>query len=674
MRLLKSIAMVVVCAAMALAQQNTPAAIPGFDINALDRSVDPCVNFYKFACGNWMANNSIPADQSRWGRFNELAERNRQLLKDILEKASVASPQRSAVEQKIGDYYAACMNEAAINKLGAKPIAAELDRIAAIKDLTSLIDAVAYLNRQGTRAMFGFYPRADMHDASIMIANLDQGGLSLPDRDYYLRTDAKSVETRDKYVAHVQKMFELLGDSPEAAAAEAKTVLRIETALAKASLDRVARRDPKNSDHKMSTSELAKLAPEVDFNRYFVEIQAPKFVSLNIGNPEFFKALNTTLKSEPLADWKTYLRWHVLNSAAPMLSDAFVNEDFEFDGKYLSGTKELQPRWKRCVTSTDRGLGEALGQLYVEKTFGAEGKQRTREMVQAIFAAMSRDIDSLDWMSAATKKAAHEKLVKVADNIGYPDKWRDYSSVEIVRDDAFGNLRRARAFEFARQMKKIGNPVDRKEWGMTPPTVNAYYNPSRNDINFPAGILQPPFYDNKLDDAVNFGGIGSVIGHELTHGFDDQGAKFDPAGNLRDWWTPQDQAEFQKRGQCLTDEYAGFVAVEDVHLNGKLTLGENTADNGGVRLSYMALEQRLKDKPQGLIDGFTPEQRFFLGYAQIWCQNITPQSARLLAQTDPHSPGQYRVNGVVVNAPEFQKAFHCNAGQPMVRENACRTW
>ncbi|MFB3813550.1 MAG: M13 family metallopeptidase [Terriglobales bacterium] len=675
MHLLKSIAVVLVCAGIALAQNAAaPAAIPGFDIKALDRNVDPCVDFYRFACGTWMANNPIPPDQSRWGRFNELAERNRYVLREILENAAGPHANRSANEQKIGDFYASCMDEKTVNQLGAQPIEPELKRIAEVKDRTGLMDAVAHLHARGTRALFAFHPMADLHDAANMVANVDQGGLTLPDRDYYTRTDAKSVETRDKYVAHVQRMFELLGDKPEVAAAEAKTVLAVETELAKASMDRVARRDPRNRDHKMTTEELAKLAANFQFARYFAAVDAPKMTALNVGNPEFFKAVNAALETIPLADWKTYLRWHLLRASANLLSDAFVNQQFEFDGKYLSGAKELQPRWKRCTQMTDRLLGEALGELYVQKAFGGDAKQRTRQMVRDIFAAMSKDIDALDWMSPATKKAAHEKLSQVADNIGYPDKWRDYSKVKIVRGDLVGNAERAGAFEFARQVGKVGKPVDRKEWSMTPPTVNAYYSPSRNDINFPAGILQPPFYDNTLDDAVNFGGIGSVIGHELTHGFDDQGAKFDPVGNLRDWWIKEDFAEFQKRGQCLVDEYSNFVAVEDVRLNGKLTLGENTADNGGVRLSFMALQERLKDKPVGLIDGFTPEKRFFLGYAQIWCQNVTPQNARLLAQTDPHSPGQYRVNGVVANMPEFHKAFNCKPGQPMVRENACRTW
>jgi endothelin-converting enzyme/putative endopeptidase len=651
------------------------AAIPGFDIDALDRSIDPCVDFYRFACGTWMAKNPIPGDESRWGRFNELALRNREVLHQILEGVAAPNPKRSALEQKIGDYYASCMDENAISALGVKPIQSDLNRIAAIKDRTGLIDTVAYLNTVGVRGLFGFFPMADMHDATMTIANVDQGGLSLPDRDYYLKIDPKTVETREKYLAHVQKMFELLGDKPETAAAEAKTVLSVETELAKAAMDRTERRDPNKRDHKMSVAELQALAPNFEFTRYFAGVSAPKFETLNVGNPEFFKSINTVLNTVPVADWRVHLRWHLLRSSASMLPKPFVEEEFNFWRHYLAGQKEMEPRWKRCVASTDMHLGEALGEIYVDRTFGVEGKQRTLKMVEAIEKAMGDDIRSLAWMTDTTKQAAHGKLAKIANNIGYPDKWRNYSTVKVVRGDAIGNMRRAASFETQRQINKIGKPVDRKEWGMTPPTVNAYYRPSNNDINFPAGILQPPFFDSHMDDAVNFGGIGSVIGHELTHGFDDQGAKFDPVGNLSNWWSPQDLAEFQKRSDCIADEYSGFVAVAEVHLNGRLTLGENTADNGGVRLSYMALQDRLKTNPQtSLIDGFTPEQRFFLGYAQIWCQNVTPENSRMLAKTDPHSPGQYRVNGVVVNMPEFQKAFSCKAGQPMVSANACRTW
>lgn len=652
----------------------TAPAIPGFDINALDRSADPCVNFYQFACGSWMRNNPIPSDQTRWGRFDDLQHRNGDSLRQILETAAVPSATRTPLEAKIGDFYASCMDEGVIEELGTKPVDAELARITAVPDRTQLIDAIARLNALGVRAVFSIYPLADLHDATTMVANLDQGGLTLPDRDYYLKTDPKSVETRQKYLAHVEAMFRLLGDSEAQAKSEARVVLALETELARAAMDRVQRRDPAMRDHKMTTAQLAGMAPNLEFPRYFAAIQAPSFQRLNVANPTFFVDIDNLLQTLPLADWKTYLRWRFLASTAGMLPSGFVNQQFAFNDQYLGGAKTIEPRWRRCVKRTDSELGEALGQLYVQRAFGAGSKERMLEMVSLIEQAMGKDIDQLDWMAPGTKKAAHEKLAKVSNNIGYPDKWRDYSKFEVVRGDAMGNLIRGSGFEFARQMNKIGKPVDRKEWSMSPPTVNAYYNPSRNDINFPAGILQPPFFDKNIDDAVNFGGIGAVIGHELTHGFDDQGAKYDGAGNLRDWWEPADLAEFQKRGNCLADEYSKFVATDDVHLDGRLTLGENSADNGGVRISYMALMKRLEGTNPPPIDGFTPEQRFFLGYAQIWCQNVTPQAARLRAKTDPHSPGEYRVNGVVVNSAEFQKAFGCKAAQPMVSANACRTW
>jgi endothelin-converting enzyme/putative endopeptidase len=657
-------------------QPSAPAAkISGFDARALDRTADPCADFYQFACGAWMANNPVPHDQTRWGRFNELQEHNREVLHQILEGLRTPPPSVSAVERKVGDYYASCMDEPAINALGRKPIQPELDRVATVKDRTTLIDTIAGLNRQGVRALWSFGSGPDLHDATMTIAHVDQGGLSLPDRDYYLKTDAKSVEIRAKYQVHVQKMFELLGDKPEVAAAEAQTVLSLEAELAKASLDRVSRRDPKKRDHKMSVADLQALAPNFEFPRYFAAASAPKFDTLNVEVPDYFKTINGALATIPLADWKTYLRWRIVDSAAPMLSKNFVDEDFNFWRQYLAGQKEIQARWKRCVAYTDLSLGEALGQLYVERVFPPESKRQMLNLVGGIDQAMGKDIQTVSWMSDSTKQAAQAKLAKVVNNIGYPDKWRDYTNLNVMRGDALGNLRRGAAFENQRQIDKVGKPVDRKEWEMTPPTVNAYYRASENDINFPAGILQPPFFDPAMDDAVNFGGIGAVIGHELTHGFDDQGAKYDAVGNLRDWWTDQDIAEFEKRGQCLADEYSSFVPVADVHLNGRLTLGENTADNGGVRLSYMALQDRLKAHPAASkIDGFTPEQRFFLAFAQIWCQNITPESARMLATTDPHSPGRFRTNGVLVNMPEFQSAFSCKAGQAMVSQKACRTW
>jgi len=643
----------------------------------MDKTVDPCVDFYRYACGTWMKNNPVPADKSRWGRFDELYENNLYILRDILVQAQ-APGQHSPTEKMVGDFYAACMDEATIEKKGVTPLAPELERINAAKSKAALIKEIAYLHQHATPALFAFYPQPDMHDSNATIAYIDQGGISLPDRDYYIKDDAKSVETRQKYLAHVQKMFELAGDSPDVAAAEAKTVLSIETTLAQASMDRTQRRDPKTRDHKMTVAEIAANAPNFDLATYFGSNGSPKFNTLNVGNPDFFKQVNSQLDSVSLADWKTYLRWKVINSHAQGLSKAFVEEDFLFNGKYMSGQQEMEPRWKRCVKATDQNLGMALGQLYVDKTFGPEGKARTLKMVKAIETAMQQDMGQLTWMSDTTKKQAYEKLNAIVNNIGYPDQWRDYSSVVIKADDYAGNTERADAFEVKRQYNKIDKPTDRKDWNMTPPTVNAYYRPPMNDINFPAGILQPPFYGKVMDDAVNYGGIGVVIGHELTHGFDDQGRKYDAQGNFRDWWTAEDGKGFEQRADCTAKEYSSFVAVKDdkgeVKLNGKLTLGENTADNGGLKLAYMALTDIIGNTPVKPIDGFTPQQRFFLAYGQIWCQNVTDQEARKRVLTDPHSPGEWRVNGAVQNSAAFQQAFGCTAGQPMVSANACRVW
>ncbi len=655
-----------------------PKQIPAFDVTAIDKTADPCVDFYQYACGNWMQANPIPADKARWGRFDELAEHNLYILRDILQKSETPG-QQSPVARKVGDFYSACMDETPVEKQGVAPIEPELQRIAAIKTRQQLIQEIGALHRSGISALFSFGQMPDMHDSRQTIANIDQGGLSLPDRDYYLKDDAKSTETRQKYVEHVPKMFELAGDKPEVAQQEAKTVLAVETGLAKAAMDRTARRDPKNRDHMMPASDADKLAPNFELTKYFAESGAPSFTSLNVGNPDFFKAVNEQLATLPVNDWKTYLRWRVIDVNAPLLSKVFVDEDFEFNGAYMSGQKEIEPRWKRCVQYTDRNLGMALGQLYVDQTFGAEGKERTLKLVHAIEDAMHQDIGELTWMSDTTKQKAYEKLSTVVNNIGYPDTWRDYSTVVVQSDDFAGNVRRATGFEVQRQRNKISKPTDRKDWGMSPPTVNAYYRGNMNDINFPAGILQPPFYSQSADDAVNFGGIGVVIGHELTHAFDDQGRKFDAYGNLTDWWTKEDAKAFEERASCTADEYSGFVTVKDekggdIKLNGRLTLGENTADNGGLKLAYMALEKIIGGQPMEPIDGYTPEQRFFLSYGQIWCQNVTEQQARKLAIIDPHSPGRWRANGAVQNSAGFEKAFNCKPGQPMVSQNACRVW
>jgi putative endopeptidase len=580
------------------------------------------------------------------------------------------------VMQKTGDMYQSCMDETAVNQKGVAPLKPELDRIAAISNRDQFIETVAYLQSLRVPALFAFGAQADMHSAGMQVANVGQGGLGLPDRDYYLDSDAKSVETRQKYVEHVANMFVLLGDSPDAAKKEAQAVLEIETKLAEASFKRVQMRDPKNRDHKMKVSELTTLAPNFEFDRYFGARSGPNFTEINVVPPDFFQKVNPVINSVSIDDWKTYLRWHAVRAAAPQLSQPFVEENFNFQDKYLSGAKEIQPRWKRCVQLTDGSLGEALGQPYVQETFGADGKTRMLKMVNALEEALGDDIQGLDWMTPDTKKQAEKKLQAISNKIGYPDKWRDYGTVNIVRGDLLGNTQRARAFEVRRNLNKIGQPLDKNEWGMTPPTVNAYYNPPENNINFPAGILQPPFFDKTADDAVNFGGIGVVIGHELTHGFDDQGSKYAADGTFTNWWTDADRQEFDKRTTCVADEYSSFVAVEDVHLNGRLTLGENTADNGGIHIALMALRKAMaKDaKAAQTKEGFTPEQRFFLGFAQVWCENRTPESARLLAKTDPHSPGEYRVVGTVQNNADFAKAFNCKTGQKMVSANACHVW
>jgi putative endopeptidase len=663
--------------AAAPTDEGKPVSRPkSFDLDAMDKSVNPCEDFYEYACGNWRKKNPIPPDQARWGRFNELAEYNRQLLHQILEKDSAMNPKRTPVQQKIGDMYESCMDEKAVNAKGKAPLKPELDRIGAISNKDQLMATVAYLQSMGVQAMFGFGAQPDLHNASMMIAGVSQGGLGLPDRDYYLAQDEKSKETRTKYLDHVATMFKLLGDSPETAGKEAQTVMDIETKLADAAFERVKMRDPKNRDHKMKVSELATLAPNFEFTRFFASTGAPGFTEVNVVPPDFFQKLNPVIDSVSIPDWKTYLRWHVVHSAAPWLSDDFVNANFDFYGKYLSGQKELQARWKRCVQTTDGLLGEALGQPYVDETFGKEGKERMLQMVNALEEALGEDIQHLDWMTPDTKKKAEEKLKAISNKIGYPDKWRDYGTVKIVRGDLLGNARRARAFEIKRNWNKIGKPLDKKEWSMSPPTVNAYYSAANNDINFPAGILQPPFFDKSADDAVNFGGIGVVIGHELTHGFDDQGSKFDPSGNLTNWWTDTDRQEFEKRTGCIADEYSKFSPVDDVHLNGRLTLGENTADNGGSHIALIALRKRIEHDPKlaETKEGFTPEQRFWLGFAQVWCQNQTDESSRLLAKTDPHSPGKFRVIGTIQNSADFAKAFGCKPGDKMVSENACHVW
>ena len=658
---------------VASAQNTTnPPDQPVLDVSSMDKTVDPCVDFYTYSCGGWMKKNPVPPDQSSWSAYSKLQDETLLRLRGILEAATAGGSERTPVQQKIGDYYASCMDEKTVEAAGAAPLKPGLQEINNLSSKDELANMAVRMADEGV--LFNFGSQQDYRDANQVIAGLDQGGLGLPDRDFYLKDDAKSLELRKAYLAHVQKVFELLGDKPEVAARESDTVMRIETALAKGSLTQVERRNPKNLDHKMSNQQLASLSPAFHWNEYFTKAGLPPVQSLNVATPEFFKTLDAQLKNEDLASWKTYLRWHLAHSDAPYLSSNFVNANFDFYGKTLRGAEELRPRWKRCVGYVDDDLGEALGQAYVDKYFGAEAKQNALKMVREIEAAMEQDINSLTWMRPSTKQHALEKLHAVVNKIGYPDKWRDYSKLQIVRGDEIGNVTRAREFEFHRDLGKIGKPVDRGEWGMTPPTVNAEYNPQRNDINFSAGVLQPPLFDAKSDAAPNYGNTGGTIGHELTHAFDDEGRQFDAHGNLTDWWTPEDAKNFEQRASCISDQYSGYTIIDDIKINGKLTLGEDVADLGGLLLAYMAWKADTQGQDLQPIDDLTPEQRFFIAYGQSWCTNERDETKRLRATVDPHSPEKYRADGVVSNMPEFQQAFHCKPGSPMVRENACRVW
>ncbi|MGA8300042.1 MAG: M13 family metallopeptidase [Terriglobales bacterium] len=651
---------------------------PVLDVSFMDKTVDPCVDFYTYSCGGWMKNNPIPPDQSNWNTYSKLEDENRAQLRSILEEAAKPDSARSSVTQKIGDYYASCMDESAIEKLGIQPLLPELQRIALLKskqDFAGYISTTQYPpSLYGGGALFTFRSNQDFKDSTQVIAEVDQGGLGLPDRDYYTKTDAKSEEVRKAYLAHVAKMLELVGDAPADAAKEAAIVMRIETALAKGQMTRVERRDPPKLYHKMTTEEFRKLAPAFAWNTYFSKTGAGSLSSLNVVSPDYFRLLNEELDHESLADWKGYLRWHAVHEAANDLSSALVNENFNFYGKTLRGRQALPPRWKRCTNDVDEDLGEALGQAYVARYFSPEAKRAALVIVQEIEAAMQGEIQTLPWMGSATKEQALTKLHAIANKIGYPDQWRDYSALEVVRGDHIGNSQRASWFEFHRWLAKIGKPVDRNEWGMSPPTVNAYYDPQKNDINFPAGVLQPPLFSAHSDAAPNYGDTGATMGHELTHAFDDEGSQFDANGNLRNWWTDADRKEFEKRAQCVVDQYSSYTIIDDIKINGKLTNGEDLADLGGTLLAYLAWKQDTAGQKLGPIEGLTPAQRFFVAYGQSWCSNEREENKRLRATVDPHSPEKYRANGVVANMPEFREAFQCKAGQPMVRENSCRVW
>jgi putative endopeptidase len=649
---------------------------PSLDVTAMDRSVDPCADLYQYSCGNWKKNNPIPPDQTSWAVYSKLYVDNLTFLRGILEQA--ASDNRGdTVTREIGDFYGACMDESTVEKRGLSAIKPDLDAIAKLKSVRDVTSLAARLQfAYGRPIIFENGSTQDPDDSEQQIADLDQGGLGLPDRDYYTKDDAKSKETRDRYLQHVQKTFELSGDPPTTAKNNAETVMRLETALARASWTRVERRDPYNLKHKMKIADLAQLAPNIDWPAYYKELQYPRFEIVNVEAPNFFKQVSAELTAEPLGNWKTYFRFHVVNSASPYLSSAFVQENFDFYRKYLRGAKELQPRWKRCVQYTDNNLGEALGQVYVRKVFSPELKASTLDMVWGIEDAMGERIRQLDWMSPETKAQALAKLHAIRNKVGYPDKWRDYSSVKIARDDFARNMERTEEFERRRDINKVGQPVDHGEWDMSPPTVNAYYSDQMNDINFPAGVLQPPLYDAKMDDAPNYGDTGGTIGHELTHGFDDAGSQFDAKGNLRNWWTKDDRERFDARTKCVQDQYAQYIVVDDIHINSKLTLGEDVADLGGEILAYMAWKGATKNKSLQPMDGLTPEQRFFVGFAQWDCANERDEDMRVRAITDQHSPAKYRINGVVLNMPEFGQVFSCRAGQPLVKpaDQVCHVW
>jgi putative endopeptidase len=650
---------------------------PSLNLESMDRSVDPCVDFYHYSCGGWQKQNPIPPDQTSWSVYSKLYQDNLNFLRGILEAAAKPTPGRDAVTREIGDFYAACMDEAAANQRGISPLKPQLDAIAALESAQQIAPIVSRLQLAYARdVLFSSGSSQDPDDSEQEIAELAQGGLGLPDRDYYVKTDAKMQEARDRYVQHLQKVFELAGENSPNAKQDAATVMRLETALAKASLTRVEQRDPYKLKHKMSLAELTQLVPNFDWAAFYRNGNYPKFALLNVEEPGFFQELNALLASEPIENWKIYLRSHVVDAASPYLSTAFVDENFEFYRKYLHGAKEQQPRWKRCVSYTDHNLDDALGQAYVSKVFSPELKASTLEMVERIEHAMELRIGQLDWMSPETKQQALTKLHGIRNKIGYPDRWRDYSSIKLSRDNFFADIQGTGEFESHRQIAKIGKPVDHGEWQIPPPTVDAYYDPQMNDINFPAGVLQPPLYDPKIDAAPNYGNTGGTIGHELTHGFDDEGSQFDAKGNLRNWWTKEDREKFDSRTKCVEDQYAQYIVVDDIHINSALTLGEDVADLGGEILAYMAWQDATKGENLQATDGLTPDQRFFIGFAQWDCANQRPEDLRVSAITNPHSPPEHRINGVVVNMPEFAHAFSCKQGQPMTKpaQKICKVW
>lgn len=650
----------------------------GFDPSRMDSTASACTDFYQFANGNWLKTTEIPAAFASWGSFNILAENNRKMLLTILEESSKnKAAKRGTNEQKIGDFYATCVDEAKREAEGIKPLLPEFQRIEKIKDVRDVQAQIAHMHRMGVPALFGFGALADLKNSSQVIGFAGQGGLSLPTNEYYTNTDEKSKQLREQFVQHMTRMFELLGDKPSEAAANAATVLAVQTRLAQNSRSPVELRDFTKQYNKMSTKQLSELTPGFSWADYFAGLGLPREMEINMAHPEFFQAAAKSLKEVPVADWKTYLRWQLLTATAGSLSSKFETENFNFFGKTLQGRKEQYPIWRRCVAATDQSLGEALGQVYVARAFTPESKARMQTMINNLIAAFRERVQTREWMSEETRKAALAKLAAFQQKIGYPDKWIDYSTLDVTRDSYAQNVLRAGAFEVRRDLAKIGKPLDRLEWGMTPPTVNAYNNWLQNEIVFPAGILQAPFFNPAADDAINYGAIGAVIGHEITHGFDDQGAKFDLQGNLKNWWTEADMKNFEARSECVINQFSSFEAEPGLNLIGKLVAGESIADLGGLQVAYEAYLKSLEGKPRPApIDGFTPEQRFFLGWAQVWAAKYTPEAARRQTTDDPHPLSRFRVNGPLSNMPEFAAAFQCKVGDAMVRpeKDRCQVW
>ena len=650
----------------------------GYDVSSMDKNTSACTDFYQYANGTWLKNTEIPAAYPSWGAFNVLAENNRKALHEILEEAAKkTTATKGSNEQKIGDYYASCLDETKREAEGMKPLIPELARIEKIQDAKGVQAQIAYMHRHGIPTLFGYGSLPDLKNSSMVLGAAGQGGLSLPNRDYYTNTDETSVKLREAFVGHVANMFQLVGDTPEQAKKNAQTVLAFQTRLAQNSRTPVELRDPTTQYHLMNPSQLKELTPNFSWEDYRRGAGAPTVGDINVAHPEFFTALNKMVTEIPVTDWKTYLRWHLITAAAPSLSSKFEIENFNFFGKTLEGRKEQLPRWRRCVSATDASLGEALGQVYVARTFTPESKARMQSMVNNLIAAFRERLQKLDWMSEDTRKQAIAKLNAFGQKIGYPDKWIDYSALTVSRDSYLANVLRSSEFDQMRDFNKINKPVDRKEWGMTPPTVNAGYNTLNNDISFPAGILQAPFFNPDADDAINYGAIGAIIGHEITHGYDDSGSEFDALGNLKNWWTESDKKNFDARADCVINQFSAFEAEPGLHLQGKLVSGESIADLGGLYVAYDAYLKSLEGKPRPAdIDGFTPDQRFFLGWAQAWAEKTTPETTRLQTQSDPHPLSRFRVNGPLSNMPKFAEAFQCKAGDAMVREEAkrCQIW